>query len=54
MVEEYVVESGVIRSRCPACKKFVNEGSNHKCPKGRHRNPFINPLMDPNKSMGAK
>lgn len=39
----------VKRSRCPACEDFVTEGTKHVCPKGRHRDPFINPAVDPEK-----
>lgn len=36
------------RSRCPACKQFATEGKKHDCPKGRNRDPFVNPVTDPN------
>jgi len=35
-----------VRSRCPACRAMVVEGSKHKCPMGRDRDPFVNPLME--------
>lgn len=47
MIPEYKIMDGVPRSKCPACERFVNEGSNHKCKGGRDRNPFINPRRDP-------
>lgn len=37
---------GPPRSRGPACKKFVTEGTKHVCPKGRHRDPFVNPAEE--------
>ena len=37
---------GAPRSRCPACEKMVTEGTKHKCPNGRDRDPFINPAVD--------
>jgi hypothetical protein len=40
---------GAPESRCPACKKFVVEGTKHRCPKGRNRDPFVDPTRDSNK-----
>lgn len=37
-----------IRSRCPACQQFANEGEPHRCPSGRHRDEFQNPVMEGN------
>jgi hypothetical protein len=40
---------GAPESRCPACKKFVVEGTKHRCPEGRNRDPFVDPTRDSNK-----
>lgn len=37
--------SGIL-VRCPACKKFAEVGKKHKCPKGRNRDPFVDPQYE--------
>lgn len=34
------------KSRCPGCDNFVLEGTEHKCPRGRDRDPFENPAVE--------
>jgi hypothetical protein len=34
--------------RCPACDKFATVGKKHDCPKGRNRDPFVDPLYERN------